>query len=484
MVMGRRKAKQKSLFVEAESMPSGPRHRFYDALNQLLEDAGFDEHVEGLCALAFEHRSKGGRPSIPPGVYFRMLLLGYFEGIESERGICWRCEDSLSLKRFLGYEPHEETPDHSTLSRMRTRLPERTYQEVFRFVMRVLNEYGLTQGKVTGVDATYLRADASMKTIVRKGSGEGYKGYLRKLAKESGIESPTDEDLRRFDRKRKGKKASNDEWESPTDPDARIVRLKDGRTRLGYKAEHVVDMESGAVLAVDVMEATTGDASSIESSLDLAETNLEKARADSDDDDRDDDDDDPTDSRVIKEVTADKGYHKASTIHSLEKKRIRTYIPERAQRGQRRWKKKGGREVAEAVYRNRARVKRTKGKALQRKRGELIERTFAHFCETGAHRRVRLRGEENVRKRYLIHGAAFNLGLLMRQMLGAGTPRELGNAAARARALLLRAIALLSTLSNWSHLRAIAANHPPPSYGGQPLTLGATVATAGTSTGC
>lgn len=228
MAMGRRKAKQKSLFVEAERMPTGPRHRFYDALNKLLDEAGFDTHVESLCALAFEPSSRGGRPSVPPGVYFRMLLLGYFEGIESERGICWRCEDSLSLKRFLGYEPHEPTPDHSTLSRMRTRLSERTYEEVFRFVMRVLNEQGLTQGKVAGVDATYLRADASMKTIVRKGSGEGYKGYLRKLAKEAGIEQPTDEELRRLDRKRKGKKTSNQEWESPTDPDAEIVRLKDG----------------------------------------------------------------------------------------------------------------------------------------------------------------------------------------------------------------------------------------------------------------
>jgi len=202
-------------------MPAAPRHRFYEALNQLLEKAGFDAHVEALCALSFEAESRGGRPSIPPGVYFRMLLLGYFEGIESERGICWRCEDSLSLKRILGYEAHESTPDHSTLSRMRTRLPERTYQEVFRFVMRVLNENGLTQGKVVGVDGTYLRADASMKSIVRKGSGEGYKGYLRRLAKKAGIEQPSDEDLRRFDRKRKGKKASNEEWEARRIPTRR-----------------------------------------------------------------------------------------------------------------------------------------------------------------------------------------------------------------------------------------------------------------------
>ncbi len=452
--MGRRKAKQKSLLVEAERMPSGPRHRFYDALNELLGDAEFDEHVEELCALSFEPRSKGGRPSIPPGVYFRMLLLGYFEGIESERGICWRCEDSLSLKRFLGCEAHEATPDHSTLSRMRSRLPERTYEEVFRFVMRILNEKGLTQGKVAGVDATYLRADASMKTIVRKGSGEGYKSYLRKLAKEAGIEQPTDEELRRFDKKRKGKKTSNKDWKSPTDPDAEIVRLKDGRTRLGYKAEHVVDMESGALLAVDVMAATTSDPTSLERSLDLAEENLERASSTDteDDDDEGDDDDASGGARRIKEVVADKGYHKATTIRSLEEKRIRTYIPERIQHGKRRWAKHGGRPTARAVYRNRARVKGAKSKALQRRRGELIERSFAHLCETGQHRRVRLRGEANVRKRYLVHAAAYNLSLVMRVLFNAGTPRE---AVDRLRAILVP----LRTLIAWALSGAMPACH-------------------------
>ena len=305
--MGRRRPKQRSLFVETERMAGAPRHRFYDALNQVLDEAGFDAHVETLCELAFEPRSQGGRPSLAPGVYFRMLLLGYFEGIESERGICWRCEDSLSLKRFLGFEPHESTPDHSTLSRMRTRLPESTYVEVFRFVMRVLNERGLLRGQVAGVDATYLRADASMKTIVRKGSGEGYKGYLRRLAKESGIENPTEEELRRFDRNREGKKTSNEEWASPTDSDAEIVRLKDGRTRLGYKAEHVVDMETGALLAVDVMAATTSDPSSIETSLKLAEQNLERTIARDDDDDDSDEPPSSKSSGSIREVVADKG---------------------------------------------------------------------------------------------------------------------------------------------------------------------------------
>lgn len=480
MAMGRRRPKQRSLFVETSRMATAPRHRFYDALNGLLSEAGFDAHVESLCVLAFEPSSQGGRPSLAPGVYFRMLLLGYFEGIESERGICWRCEDSLSLKRFLGYEPHEPTPDHSTLSRMRARLPEQTYQEVFRFVMRILNEKGLTQGKVAGVDGTYLRADASMRSIVRKGSGEGYKGYLRKLAKEAGIAQPTDEDLRRLDRKRKGKKASNEEWESPTDPDAEIVRLKDGRTRLGYKAEHVVDMESGALLAVDVMAATTSDAASIQSSLKKAEENLERVQADEKDERDDDDDDGAGASRHIEEVTADKGYHKASTIRELAEDGVRTYIPERIQHGKRHWERHGGRETAQAVYRNRARTKRAKSKALQRRRGELIERSFAHTCESGQHRRVRLRGEANVRKRYLVQGAAFNLGLLMRAVFGAGTPRE---AVDRRKALY----ALLRSLILWglSHARALAEGLRDSSWSRpSPLTPGAIRLAASTSTGC
>lgn len=431
--MGRREATQKALFVESARMPSGPRHRFYDALNELLAEAGFDRHVEQLCEASFEDRCRGGRPSLAPGVYFRMLLVGYFEGIESERGICWRCEDSLSLKRFLGYEVHEATPEHSTLSRMRSRLPEKTYEAVFCFVLRVLQEKGLARGEVVGVDSTYLRADASMKTIVRRDSGESYKEYLRRLAREAGIENASDEELRRMDRKRKGKKTSNADWKSSTDADAEIVRLKDGRTRLGYKAEHVVDMESGALVGVDVMAATTGDASSIEESLARADENLAR---DADEDDRDEDDT-MGGSTTIKEVVADKGYHKASTIRSLKSKRIRTYIPERRQNGERHWAAHGGRETARAVYENRARVKRAKSKKLQRRRGELIERSFAHVCETGQHRRVRLRGRSNVRKRYLIQTTGFNLGILMRSIIGVGTPREAVNrAAALAEALL------------------------------------------------
>lgn len=431
MAMGRKRPVQQRLFVRSDELVGAPRHRFYEKLNELLDGAGFDAFVEEQCAPFFAEDGKAGRISTRPGTYFRMLFIGYFEGIESERGICWRVEDSLSLRSFLGIATHETTPDHSTLSRMRSRLGPEVYETVFHFVMRVLNEQGLLRGRVAGVDSTYLRADASMKSIVRRGSGEGYKSYLKKLAKKAGIENPTDEDARRIDRTRE-KKTSNEEWVSPTDADAEITRIKDGRTRLAYKAENTIDMETGAILAAEVLPATTPDGESVITSIEKANENIAAAR----DDDDDNDGGATVVAEAIEEVVGDKGFHKASTIKRLTDDGIRTYFPERKQRGKRRWKNKGGRSTAAAVYLNRKRLKSKKNKELQRRRGEIVERSFAHLCETGGHRRTRLRGRENVQKRYLMQAAAFNLSLVMRKLLGHGTPRAFAAAADRACTLL------------------------------------------------
>ena len=441
MAMGRKKPVQQRLFVRSDELVSAPRHRFYEKLNELLDGAGFDAFVEGVCLPFFAEDGVAGRISTRPGTYFRMLLIGYFEGIESERGICWRIEDSLSLRAFLGIATHETTPDHSTLSRMRSRLSAEVYERMFHFVLGVLNTQGLLRGRVAGVDSTYLRADASMKSIVRRGSGEGYKGYLKKLAKKAGIENPTDEDARRMDRTRE-KKTSNAEWLSPTDGDAEIMRIKDGRTRLAYKAEHTIDMETGAILAAEVMSATTPDGESVITSIAQANENIAAARDDGSSDD-DDDSGATGASNGIKEVVGDKGYHKASTIKRLADADIRSYFPERKQPGERHWKKNGGRSTAVAVYQNRARLKTPKNKRLQRQRGELVERPFAHLCETGGHRRTRLRGRENVQKRYLMQAAAFNLGLVMRKLVGHGTPRQLASAAERLVAVVVGVIASL-----------------------------------------
>lgn len=465
MAMGRKRPVQQPLFVRSDELAGAPRHRFYEKLNELLDGAGFDAFVEDECARFFAEDGRAGRISTRPGTYFRMLFIGYFEGIESERGICWRVEDSLSLRSFLGIATHEATPDHSTLSRMRSRLAPEVYEKVFHFVMRVLNEQGLLRGRVAGVDSTYLRADASMKSIVRRGSGEGYKGYLKKIAREAGIENPTDEDARRIDRTR-AKKTSNEEWFSPTDADAEITRIKDGRTRLAYKAENTVDMETGAILAAEVLPATTPDGESVITSIEKANENVAAARSGGDDNESvgaarsgaddgenvgaarsgDDDDNDggaSVPANSIEEVVGDKGFHKASTIKRLADGGVRTYFPERKQRGKRRWKKNGGRSTAVAVYQNRKRLKSKKSRALQRQRGELLERTFAHLCETGAHRRTRLRGRENVQKRYLMQAAAFNLSLVMRKLLGHGTPRALAAAADRLFTFITTAIALI-----------------------------------------
>ena len=446
MAMGRREDQQTPMWLAGPDLARSPGHRFYEKLNELLSEAKFDRRVEALCAPYFDADHKPGRPSIAPGVYFRMLFVGYFEGIESERGLEWRCADSLSLRTFLGVQMNERVPDHSSLSRTRTRLDGDVYDEVFRLVLGIVESKGLLRGKVAGVDSTYLRADASMKTIVRKDTGDDYTAYLKKLCEAQGAESPTVEEARRMDRTRKGKKTSNKDWESPTDADARIVRLKDGRTRLGYKAEHVVDLETGAIVAAEMYSADEADTAKLRPSLEAARENLAAVRPESNSEGSSDADDAPPpaspsgDSRPTIEVVADKGYHKVELLFELGRDAYRTYIPAPDQKGQRSFTDKGGMLAREAFHHNRARVRRTKGKKLLRLRGERIERTFALACETGAHRRVRLRGRDNARKRYIAHIAALNLGLVMRTLFGQGTPRQAADA------VLAALVALIMTL--------------------------------------
>ena len=441
MSMGRHEGSQGSMWVAYNEIQGGPGHRFYEKLNDLLREAKFDRKIEQLCAAYFEADHTPGRRSIPPGTYFRMHLIGYFEGIESERGIEWRCADSISLREFLGLDLTDRVPDHSTLSRMRSRLPLEVHQQAFLLILSIVEQKGLLRGRVAGVDSTFLRADASMKAIVRRDTSESYPEFIKRLAEESGIKNPTEEDARRFDRSRKDKKTSNKDWKSTTDSGARIMKIKDGRTRMAYKPEHVVDLETGALVGVVVHPADQSDMGTIAETLNVAQENLREL-SDSKTAEREDDNNAPPGASVsggttggIQSVVADKGYSKAEVLRQLKESGFRTYIPERRQKGTRKWTNKGGRKTAAAFYENRARVGRKKGKALQRKRGELVERTFAHICETGAarrtclradtHRQARLRGLCNVNKRYLIQASGANLGLVMRSLLGRGTPRGL-----------------------------------------------------------
>lgn len=472
MAMGRRKPHQESMLLPTVR---GGGHRFYEALGKLLDDAGFDAKVEALCAPHYAGDDVPGRPSIAPGLYFRMLLVGYFEGIGSERGIAWRCADSISLRDFLKLPLHVPVPDSSTVSRTRRRLPSDVFESVFRLVLAVVDDKGLLRGKVRGVDSTYLKADASMRSIVRKDTGEDYREYIKRVTAEdeaaktsnayddsdaggaaggsggtdagdsTSAEKPaaptmrkvTDEEARRHDRKRK-KTTSNQDWKSPTDDDARITRMKNGTTRLAYKAEHVVDMETGAILAAEVLKGDEHDAGSIEASLVAAEQNIAAAAP-------------ATVKDVVAEgeawhkeptaeVVADKGYHKASVLLALKERGYRTFIPEKKQRGRRKFVDKGGAATARAFHANRARTQRPKGKALQRRRGELLERPNQHLYDRGHMRELTVTGQANVKKRVLVQAAGFNLGLVMRQLLGAGTPKRLAAAIAAVLAALWAAI--------------------------------------------
>jgi len=362
-------------------------------------------------------------------------------------------------------------PDHSTLSRTRKRLPLEVHQEAFGLILTIVEKKGLLKGRVLGVDSTYLRADASMKAIVRRDTKESYPQFIKRLAQEAGIDNPTDEDARRLDRSRKGKTTSNKDWKSRTDGDARIAKLKDGRTRLAYKPEHVVDLESGVIVAAPVHSADKADSETIEKSLDEARQNIEKAKgkkAQKQSEAATEEQAKPQDTATKRTaVAADKGYHKAAVLRALKEKGYRTYIPERRQKGYRRWRDKGGAKTAAAFYENRARVNRSRSKGFQRLRSERVERTFAHVCETGGARRTRLRGRENVQKRYLLQVAAANLGILMRSLFGFGTPRGW---AERIRALLSAIFRRLSRPSAFSG-RVFALYAHLPLLIWQPLTL-------------
>jgi transposase len=407
MALGKRKHEQQEAWVATTDLPRSPGHPFYRRLNQLLAEAGFDAWLETLCRPYYADQQ--GRPSIPPGTYFRMILIGYFEGLASQRGIAWRCCDSRSLAEFLGYSPTEETPDHSSLTRIHQRLPQEVHAAMFQFVLQLAAEKQLLSGTTVAVDSTMLEANAAMKSIERKDTGEDWKAYLRRLAAEAGIENPTEEELRRFDKKRTDKKVSNDDWQSPSDPDSRIAKMKDGRTHLAYKAEHVVDLKTDLVLAAVVYEAHRGDAETLAESVVQAQLNIIEA-------------DSPAN---IREAAADKGYYSADTLALLNVRLgVRTYIPEPRRNTPWKWSQRPAEQQA-AVRGNRRRVRGPRGKRLQRGRSELTERSFAHVCETGGARRCWLRGLAQVTKRYLLQVAARNLSLIMRKLFGVGTPRGL-----------------------------------------------------------
>jgi transposase len=417
MAMGTRRARQRQeeLWVPTATLARPASHPFYERLNRLLDVSDFDDFVEGICQRFYDQSL--GRPSLTPGMYFRLLMVGYFEGIDSERGIAWRAADSLGIRTFLGVALDENVPDQTTISRTRRLIDTETHQQVFAWIVSVLAEHGLVRGKTIGIDATTLEANAALRSIVRRDTGESYEEFLRGLAQASGIATPTRAELARLDRKRP-KKGSNQEWESPSDPDARITKMKDGRTHLAHKAEHAVDMETGAVVAVTVQAADAGDTQTVQETLAEATEHIglvaEAIK-------------DATGVAMVEpegpiEVVADKGYHSRAVVTEMKEAGVRTYISE-PDRGRQHWDDQAAEQ--RAVYGNRRRVSGQRGARLQRQRGEKLERVNAHLYETGGMRRVHLRGRSNILKRLLIHVGALNLGLLLRMVCGVGTPRGL-----------------------------------------------------------
>ncbi len=438
MSMGSREGgDQPPLWVTTSELSRGEGHLFYRRLNELLGRHGFDPFVERLVEEKKIFAETLGRPSIPPGTYMRMMFVGFFEGLTSERAIAWKCADSLSLREFLGYGLTQATPDHSTLSGLRRKFPEGVHREIFDWVLKVAQEEGLLKGRKVAIDATTLEANAAMRTIVRRADGASYQKYLKKLARAEGIKDPTPEDLGKMDRKRKGKKVSNKDWKSSSDPDARITKMKDGTTHLAYKAEHAVDVTSGVIVAAEVHPGDSGDTTTLPETLTRAGASVERANPEG----------------CIQEVIADRGYHSAALLGDLHQRGYNTCIPERRQKRRRNWKRLsrrlGEREARcrqKAFYLNRRKLKSNAGKALLRKRGETVERSFAHACETGGMRRVHLRGRANILKRYQIHVAALNLGIILLSLIGVGTPRGFQGRQA------LLAHALSSLLSSMHHL--------------------------------
>ncbi len=447
MSLGRGESEdQVEFWTPTEKLARGPGSPFYAKLNEILREEQFDGYVEERCAEYYAE--KMGRPGIAPGVYFRMLLIGYFERLPSDRAIAWRCADSLSLRRFLGYGLNQETPDHSSLCRIRQRLPLEVHEEVFGWVLSVLARRGLIDGKTLGVDSTTLEANAALRSLVRRDTGEGYEDYLRKLVQESGIEDPTRSDIAKFDRKRK-KKGSNQEWKNPHEPDAHITKMKSGGTDMGHKLDQAVDLGGhGAVLGMTLHGGARGDTQCLPETLKAAQEQLDALGCD------------PEASKEMhakpgSEVVADKGYHGNEVLTDLEDRGTRTYISE-PDRGERNWKDQ--REAQKSVYANRRRIRGERGKELLRKRGELLERPFEHYLEAGGMRRTYLRGHGNIMKRLLLHVAGFNLGILMRAVIGYGTPRQYAEASRAAISAILSLMARLWTVrSRFTRISRVSA---------------------------
>jgi len=406
---------QPELFVPSARLVQPATSSFYTKLDQTLASFQFGDKARQICAPAYSD-SKRGRPGVDPVVYFKMLMIGFFENISSERGIAERCSDSISIRFFLGYDLTQSTPDHSTLSVIRDRLGEEAYQEVFLLILGALQEYGLLKGRQVGIDASVIEANAALKSLVNRNTEEAYWDFVRRLASENGVDPKDTAAVRQFDRQRP-KKMSNDDWKNPHDPDAKIGPTKAGAIDMIYKPEHTVDLETGAIVQAEVRLGHEADLKDLAVHVLQAQENINQAQ------------NRPADALTIQSTTADKGYHAPGELHQLQQEGIRTVISDPVKN--RRFEKLSPQEV-KTVRAARRSAGSESGKKLLEKRGMHLERSFAHLLDAGGARRTTLRGLENLNKRFKLAAAIYNLSQLMRALWGVGTPKQW---AARAKTL-------------------------------------------------
>jgi transposase len=402
------KAGQQEFWVATSDLPKSAKTTFYDKLQATLNDFGFEGKLREIC-LPYYKQATVGRPGIDPVVYVKMIMVGFFEDLPSERAIAARCADSLALRAFLKYELHENTPDHSSLSVIRQRLGVEVYQQIFQIMLQALQKHGLLRGRNVGIDSSVIEANASLRALVQRNTAEEYWEYVKKLAAAEGIDPQDAAAVRKFDRARPGK-GSNQEWVNPHDPDAKIGRKKDGATDMIYKPEVVVDLDTGAIVQAMVHPGDQLDHQDVAARVLEAQQNINAARAQ------------PAETLTIETATADKGYYSVSELDALQKEEIKTVVSDPIDN---RRVDKLPEDLQKVVRQARRTVKSRRGKRLLARRGMHIERTFAHILDCGGYRRTTLRGKENLNKKYKLAAAIYNLSQLMRQLFGFGTSKQL-----------------------------------------------------------
>jgi transposase len=432
MFSEKKKAEQPEFWIAIDQVVSPAQSNFYTKLEETLESFGFAAKVRGLCAPAYD-KSGVGRPGIDPVVYLKMMMVGFFEDLPSERAIAARCADSLSIRAFLKYEQHEKTPEHSSFTVIRQRLGLEIYESIFVLLLEALREHGLLRGRNLGIDASVIEANASLRALVHRNTEEQYWDYVKRLAAEQGIDPEDSAAVRKFDRQRPNK-GSNAEWKNPHDPDAKIGRTKDGATDMIYKPESVVDLDTGAITQAEVRLGDEAEHKDMSVKILEAQQNINRAAGEK------------LDTLTVQSATSDKGYYAVGELQALQREGIRTVISDPIDN---RRLDKLEPEEKRAVLAARRSVKSKSGKELLARRGMHIERSFAHILDCGGMRRATLRGEENLNKRYKLAAAFYNLSQLMRKLFGFGTPKQL---AALSRLLfiqLTRFLALPSLIGKW-----------------------------------